>query len=46
MNIKHIGLMSANTVREAGIEPLMATAVAAKHQWMADQARGWRVCRP
>lgn len=29
---------SANTVREAGIEPLMATAIAAKHQWVADQA--------
>ena len=30
---------SAHTVREAGIEPLMATAIAAKHQWVADQAR-------
>lgn len=30
---------SANTVREAGFEPLMATAIANKHQWVADQAR-------
>jgi 3-hydroxyisobutyrate dehydrogenase-like beta-hydroxyacid dehydrogenase len=30
---------SANTVREAGFEPLMAAAIAAKHQWVADQAR-------
>ena len=30
---------SANTVRETGIEPLMATAIAAKHQWVADQAQ-------
>ncbi len=29
---------SAHTVREAGFEPLMATAIAAKHQWVADQA--------
>ena len=30
---------SANTVREAGFEPLMATAIAARQQWVADQAR-------
>ena len=30
---------AANTVREAGFEPTMASAIAAKHQWMADQAR-------
>ncbi|MDP2257714.1 MAG: DUF1932 domain-containing protein [Polaromonas sp.] len=30
---------SANTVREAGFEPLMAAAISAKHQWVADQAR-------
>lgn len=30
---------SANTVREAGFEPLMTEAIAAKHQWVADQAR-------
>ena len=30
---------AANTVREAGFEPSMASAIAAKHQWMADQAR-------
>jgi 3-hydroxyisobutyrate dehydrogenase-like beta-hydroxyacid dehydrogenase len=30
---------SANTVREAGFEPLMAAAIAAKQQWVADQAR-------
>ena len=30
---------AANTVREAGIEPLMATAIADKQQWVADQAR-------
>ncbi|MDB5930486.1 MAG: 6-phosphogluconate dehydrogenase, NAD-binding protein, partial [Polaromonas sp.] len=30
---------SANTVREAGFEPLMAGAIAAKQQWVADQAR-------
>ncbi|NDP62314.1 DUF1932 domain-containing protein [Polaromonas sp.] len=29
---------SANTVSEAGIEPLMATAIAARHQSVADQA--------
>jgi 3-hydroxyisobutyrate dehydrogenase-like beta-hydroxyacid dehydrogenase len=31
---------SANTVREAGFEPLMASAIAARQQWVADQARG------
>ena len=30
---------AANTVREAGFEPLMTAAIAAKQQWMADQAR-------
>ncbi|MFZ2388284.1 MAG: DUF1932 domain-containing protein [Polaromonas sp.] len=30
---------SANTVREAGFEPLMAAAIASKHQWVADQAK-------
>jgi 3-hydroxyisobutyrate dehydrogenase-like beta-hydroxyacid dehydrogenase len=30
---------SANTVREAGFEPFMATAIANKQQWVADQAR-------
>ncbi|MDQ3060555.1 MAG: DUF1932 domain-containing protein [Pseudomonadota bacterium] len=30
---------SANTVREAGFEPLMAQAIANKHQWVADQAK-------
>ena len=30
---------SANTVREAGFEPIMASAIAAKQQWVADQAR-------
>ena len=29
---------SANTVREAGFEPLMTAAIAAKQQWVADQA--------
>ena len=29
---------SAATVREAGFEPLMASAIAAKQQWVADQA--------
>ena len=29
---------SANTVREAGFEPFMASAIAQKHQWVADQA--------
>ena len=31
---------SANTVREAGFEPLMTSAIAAKQQWVADQAAG------
>ncbi|MEY4755345.1 MAG: hypothetical protein RJA34_243 [Pseudomonadota bacterium] len=30
---------SANTVREAGFEPLMASAIADKQQWVADRAR-------
>ena len=30
---------SANTVRETGFEPLMTAAIAAKQQWVADQAR-------
>ena len=29
---------AANTVREAGFEPLMAAAIADKQQWVADQA--------
>ncbi len=29
---------SANTVREAGFEPLMTTSIADKQQWVADQA--------
>ena len=29
---------AANTVREAGFEPLMATAIASKQQWVADQS--------
>lgn len=29
----------AQTVREAGFAPLMAEAIAEKHQWVADQAR-------
>lgn len=29
----------ANTVREAGVEPFMAAAIAEKHDWMAEQAR-------
>jgi 3-hydroxyisobutyrate dehydrogenase-like beta-hydroxyacid dehydrogenase len=29
----------ANTVREAGFEPFMASAIARKHDWMAEQAR-------
>jgi 3-hydroxyisobutyrate dehydrogenase-like beta-hydroxyacid dehydrogenase len=29
----------ANTVREAGFEPMMASAIAQKHDWMAAQAR-------
>ena len=31
---------AANTVREAGFEPLMASAIAQKHDWMASHARG------
>lgn len=30
---------AANTVREAGFEPLMTTAIAHKQQWVADQAK-------
>lgn len=30
---------SARTVQEAGFEPFMASAIAAKQQWVADQAR-------
>jgi 3-hydroxyisobutyrate dehydrogenase-like beta-hydroxyacid dehydrogenase len=30
---------SANTVREAGFEPVMTAAIASKHQWVADQAQ-------
>ena len=30
---------AASTVREAGFEPLMTTAIADKQQWVADQAR-------
>jgi 3-hydroxyisobutyrate dehydrogenase-like beta-hydroxyacid dehydrogenase len=30
---------AANTVREAGFEPLMAAAIAEKHEWVAQQAR-------
>ena len=30
---------SANTVREAGFEPLMTAAIADKQQWVADKAR-------
>jgi 3-hydroxyisobutyrate dehydrogenase-like beta-hydroxyacid dehydrogenase len=30
---------AANTVQEAGFEPLMAQAIADKQQWVADQAR-------
>jgi 3-hydroxyisobutyrate dehydrogenase-like beta-hydroxyacid dehydrogenase len=30
---------SANTVKEAGFEPLMASAIADKQQWVADQAK-------
>jgi 3-hydroxyisobutyrate dehydrogenase-like beta-hydroxyacid dehydrogenase len=32
----------ANTVREAGFEPFMASAIAQKHDWMAAQARDGR----
>jgi 3-hydroxyisobutyrate dehydrogenase-like beta-hydroxyacid dehydrogenase len=30
---------AANTVQEAGFEPLMAAAIAAKQQWVSDRAR-------
>jgi 3-hydroxyisobutyrate dehydrogenase-like beta-hydroxyacid dehydrogenase len=30
---------AANTVREAGFEPFMASAIAGKQQWVADQAK-------
>lgn len=30
---------SANTVREAGFDPIMTAAIAAKQQWVADRAR-------
>ena len=30
---------SAHTVREAGINPLLASAIAEKQQWVADLAR-------
>jgi len=30
---------AANTVREAGFEPLMTASIAARQQWVADQAR-------
>ena len=30
---------SARTVQEAGFEPLMTAAIAARQQWMADQAK-------
>jgi 3-hydroxyisobutyrate dehydrogenase-like beta-hydroxyacid dehydrogenase len=30
---------AANTVREAGFEPWMATAIAGKHDWVAQQSR-------
>jgi 3-hydroxyisobutyrate dehydrogenase-like beta-hydroxyacid dehydrogenase len=32
----------ANTVREAGFEPFMASAIAQKHDWIAAQARAGR----
>ncbi len=35
---------SAATVREAGFEPLMAGAIASKHQWVANQARAGVFC--
>lgn len=31
---------AATTVREAGFEPFMASAIAEKHEWMAEQSRG------
>ena len=30
---------AANTVREAGFDPFMASAIADKQQWVADEAR-------
>jgi 3-hydroxyisobutyrate dehydrogenase-like beta-hydroxyacid dehydrogenase len=30
---------SANTVKEAGFEPFMASAIAARQQWVADRAK-------
>jgi 3-hydroxyisobutyrate dehydrogenase-like beta-hydroxyacid dehydrogenase len=30
---------SANTVKEAGFDPIMTTAIAAKQQWVADRAK-------
>jgi hypothetical protein len=30
---------AANTVREAGFEPWMASAIAEKHDWVAQQSR-------
>ncbi len=33
---------AANTVQEAGFEPLMTAAIAAKQQWVADQAAAGR----
>ena len=36
----------ANTVREAGFEPFMASAIAQKHDWIAAQARAGRSCSP
>lgn len=33
---------AANTVREAGFEPFMASAIADKQQWVADQSRAGR----
>jgi hypothetical protein len=30
---------SANTVREAGFQPFMTTAIADKQQWVADKAK-------
>ncbi len=31
---------AATTVREVGFEPFMASAIAEKHAWMAEQSRG------
>lgn len=36
---------AANTVREAGFEPFMASAIADKQQWVADQARAGRFAK-